>query len=111
MERISEYRVMWVLIFFDLPTETKIERKIHSAFRKNLMKDGFARFQLSIYMRHCSSQENANVHIRRVKMMLPPAGKIGILCITDKQFGRLEVFFGRGEKVQPPQPVGQLSLF
>ena len=27
MERFSEYRVMWVLVFFDLPTETKKDRK------------------------------------------------------------------------------------
>ncbi|MGM9755330.1 MAG: CRISPR-associated endonuclease Cas2, partial [Parabacteroides sp.] len=23
MDRFSEYRIMWVLVFFDLPTETK----------------------------------------------------------------------------------------
>lgn len=23
MNRFSEYRVMWILVFFDLPTETK----------------------------------------------------------------------------------------
>ena len=27
MERFSEYRIMWVLVFFDLPTETKKEKK------------------------------------------------------------------------------------
>ena len=26
-ERFSEYRIMWVLVLFDLPTETKKERK------------------------------------------------------------------------------------
>ena len=41
MERISEYRVMWIMVFFDLPTETKKERKAHTQFRKNLQKDGF----------------------------------------------------------------------
>lgn len=44
MERFSEYRIMWVLVFFDLPTETKEERQHHSEFRKNLLKDGFSRF-------------------------------------------------------------------
>ena len=33
-ERISEYRVMWILVFFDLPTETKKERKAYADFRK-----------------------------------------------------------------------------
>ena len=30
MERFSEYRIMWVLVFFDLPTETKKENVITS---------------------------------------------------------------------------------
>ena len=27
MNRFSEYRVMWILVFFDLPTETKKDKK------------------------------------------------------------------------------------
>ena len=63
MDRFSEYRIMWVLVLFDLPTETKKEKKAYSDFRKNLQRDGFTMFQFSIYVRHCASQENAEVHI------------------------------------------------
>ena len=90
MNRFSEYRIMWVLVFFDLPTETKKERKAYADFRKKLITDGFTMFQFSIYMRHCPSAENADVHIRRVKNMLPPYGQVGIMKITDKQFGDIE---------------------
>ena len=58
---------MWVLVFFDLPTETKKERKAAAKFRKDLLCDGFTMFQFSIYLRHCPSMENAEVHIKRVK--------------------------------------------
>ena len=68
--RISEYRVMWVLVFFDLPTDTKKERKVAADFRKALLQDGFVMFQFSIYIRHCPSVENAAVHIKRVKSLL-----------------------------------------
>ena len=27
MDRFSEYRIMWILVFFDLPTETKKDKK------------------------------------------------------------------------------------
>ena len=95
MDRFSEYRIMWVLVLFDLPTETKKEKKAYSDFRKNLQRDGFTMFQFSIYVRHCASQENAEVHI---------------MCITDKQFGNIELFYGK--KVQPPNTPGQqLELF
>lgn len=64
MDRFSEYRIMWVLVFFDLPTDTKKERKAAADFRKQLLADGFIMFQFSIYMRHCPSAENAEVHIK-----------------------------------------------
>ena len=46
MNRLSEYRIMWVLVFFDLPTETKKDRKVYTVFRDKLIKDGFTMFQL-----------------------------------------------------------------
>lgn len=110
MDRISEYRVMWVLVFFDLPTETKKERKAAAEFRKNLILDGFVMFQFSIYMRHCASMENAKVHIKRVKSFLPPLGQVGILAITDKQFGAMELFAEKKIKETPTAYI-QLELF
>ncbi|MCW5917906.1 MAG: CRISPR-associated endonuclease Cas2 [Ferruginibacter sp.] len=101
---------MWVLVFFDLPTETKKDRKIYARFRKEIMADGFNMFQFSIYLRHCASKENAEVHIKRVKSILPAKGHIGILCITDKQFGMMEIFRGK-EKSKPPGTNQQLELF
>ena len=109
-KRLSEYRVMWVMVLFDLPTETKKDRKVSADFRKRLIEDGFTMFQFSIYIRHCASIENAEVHIRRVKAILPEHGKVGILCITDKQFGEIQLFYGR--KPQGPNAPGQqLELF
>ena len=85
---------MWIMVFYDLPTETKKQRKEAAKFRKDIMGDGFIMFQFSIYLRHCTSRENAEAHIRRVKTMLPPSGNVGILCVTDKQFGSMELFYG-----------------
>lgn len=110
MSRFSEYRIMWVLVLFDLPTDTKKARKEYAQFRKQLLQDGFTMFQFSIYLRHCPSAENADVHIQRVKRFLPPSGKIGVLRITDKQFGDMEIFDCRKETILS-QPVQQLELF
>ena len=110
MERFSEYRIMRVLVLFDMPTDTKKDRKAYADFRKNLQKDGFTMFQFSIYVRHCASSENADVHIKRVKSFLPEFGQIGIMCITDKQFGNIELF--NGKKAQDVGAPGQqLELF
>lgn len=109
-ERLNAYRIMWVLVFFDLPTETKKDRKNYSRFRKNMLADGFQMFQFSIYLRHCSSRENADVHIKRVKSILPPKGHVGMMCVTDKQFGMMEIFQGR-DAVDVPDTTQQLELF
>jgi len=108
--RLNAYRILWVLVFFDLPTETKKERKVYALFRKNILKDGFQMFQFSIYMRHCSSRENAEVHIKRVKKILPEKGHIGIMCVTDKQFGMMEIFYGHS-LATPAPPIQQLEMF
>ena len=108
--RLSEYRVMWILVFFDLPTETKKDKKAYVDFRKNLQRDGFTMFQFSIYVRHCASKENMEVHTKRVRSFLPKAGKVGILSITDRQFGDMEIFYGQKSQ-QPNAPGQQLELF
>jgi CRISPR-associated protein Cas2 len=108
--RLNQYRIMWLYVFFDLPTETKQDVKAANQFRKYLLNDGFNMFQFSIYLRHCSSRENAKVHEKRVKRHLPKKGKVGILTVTDKQFGMMEIFHGKKEIVPPP-PVNQLELF
>ena len=97
------------MVLFDLPTKTKRDIRAYSVFRKNLMKDGFTMFQFSIYIRHCASMENAEMHIKRVKSFLPEFGKVGIICITDKQFGNIELFFGK-KTFAPNAPGQQLEL-
>lgn len=67
-------------------------------------------FQFSIYLRHCPSSENADVHIKRVKQILPARGNIGILSITDKQFGNMELYWGKS-KIVKPDTSQQLEMF
>ncbi|HON53590.1 MAG TPA: CRISPR-associated endonuclease Cas2 [Bacteroidales bacterium] len=108
--RFNAYRIMWVMVYFDLPTETKKERKEAALFRKNLMKDGFTMFQYSIYVRHCPSKENAEVHIKRIKNFLPETGHVCIMYITDKQFGDIQIFRAC-KPTEAPVQHQQLSLF
>jgi len=110
VDRLNQYRILWVIVFYDLPTETAKERKVAARFRKEIMQDGFTMFQFSMYLRHCNSRENADVHIKRVKRILPELGHIGIMTITDKQFGDIELF--RGQKVETrPNVPQQLEMF
>ena len=107
---LNTYRAMWLFVLFDMPVETKKQRKNYSDFRKSLLKDGFTMMQYSVYVRNAGSWENLEAHIRRVKSGLPKEGHIVLLPITDKQFGRMEHFYGRMQ-VEAPESPQQLSMF
>ncbi len=100
---INGYRHMWNFVFFDLPTTEPEDRHEYNQFRKNLLKRGFLMMQYSVYVRHCISLEKADAQIERIKHFLPPKGKVSILTVTDKQFGRIRNFWGV-ERVKNPEP-------
>ena len=52
----------------------------------------------------------AQVHIKRVRSILPEYGKVGIMCVTDKQFGNIELFYGK-KPTSLNTPGIQLELF
>lgn len=108
--QITGYRCMWVVTLFDLPTDTRKARRQYALFRRLLLDDGFQMMQYSVYVRHCASQENADVHVQRVERNLPPDGEVRILTITDKQFERMRIFWGK-LRTSPQPPPRQLEFF
>lgn len=108
--RLNKYHIMWLFVFFDLPTTTKKERKDAALFRKHLEKDGFSMMQYSVYTRYCASRESMEVHTKRVRSFLAPSGKVSILSVTDKQYGDISNFWGKIEsrRIEIPQ---QLEFF
>ncbi len=101
---------MWVLTMFDLPTDTKKAKRQYAQFRKALLKDGFVMMQYSVYIRHSASRENAAVHIKRVEAAVPDDGEVRVITITDKQFERMRIFWGK-RRMPPEAPPAQLELF
>lgn len=101
---------MWVMVMFDLPVDGKVAKKRYMDFVKFLKRDGFWRLQYSVYARPCATDENAQVHRKRVQEKIPVEGQVRILLFTDKQFERMEVFFGKNVRKPEDQPE-QLSFF
>ena len=108
--RFNLYQIMWTIVLFDLPTETKLQRKEAARFRKALLADGFSMFQYSIYIRHSPSRENSEVHIQRAINSLPEEGHICIFSLTDKQFGNI-IVFDNGSTTNVPDGHPQVELF
>ena len=53
------YKIMRVVVLFDLPTNTKGERRAATQFRKFLLDDGFNMLQYSVYTRLCPNRDSA----------------------------------------------------
>lgn len=95
---------------FDLPVTSKEARKRYAQFRKALLSRGFTMLQFSVYARHCSSEEFADGVRQDIRAVLPPDGQVRLLGVTDRQFGKMEVYFGK-KRTRTEEPPKQFMLF
>jgi CRISPR-associated protein Cas2 len=107
---LSGYRLMWMMVLFDLPVVTEKERKAATRFRKFLLDEGYEMAQLSVYTRFTSGKEQVEAYTRRIESHLPPSGKVHVLCFTDKQYETMKCFRGRTAEPRRKNPE-QYVLF
>lgn len=107
---LSTYRLMWMLVMFDLPVATQADRKSANDFRYDLLDFGFERCQYSVYLRFCEGREQAETWTRRVQAVLPSGGKVYCLYFTDKQYAGIVRFHRRRRQKKLENPT-QYQLF
>jgi len=110
MTNLSSYKLMWMIVLFDLPVVTPLERKTASLFRKSLQDMGFHMSQFSVYYRLLPGKEALDGYIRSIQDKLPPKGKVDIISITDKQYEGIISFSGKNKEKNKQKP-SQLLLF
>lgn len=91
---MNGYRIMRVLVFFDLPTDSPKARKDYRIFRKFLINEGFLMLQFSVYHRMLLNSTNAESLITKIRRRTPGDGYVSILKITERQFARMEFVAG-----------------
>jgi CRISPR-associated protein Cas2 len=101
---------MWLIVLYDLPTETAQQRKKAAKFHKDLQSLGFSMFQFSVYVRNSASGEYLAVNKNQVKSLMPDEGAVAIIELTDRQFANIEIFIGQKREQPPDRPI-QLELF
>jgi len=101
---------MWILVFFDLPTMTKAQRRAATDFREMLLGTGFSRVQFSVYARWCVTDKTTESVIRRVTRAMPGDGLVRILKLTDDRWARSVCLVGKNA-VQAEGKPPQLVLF
>jgi len=107
---LTGYRLMWMVVMFDLPVVLKAERKAATEFRNTLLDLGFEMSQFSVYMRFCTSSTQIETYAKRVEAALPEGGKVNILQFTDKQYERIISFHGTTKQPANKTP-DQFDLF
>lgn len=101
---------MWLMVMFDLPVQTKDERREYTRFRKYLVGEGFIQLQFSVYAKYCASRDNTEKYYRYIRDVIPPGGYVRLLMITDKQFGDMVSLYGKTVQDVEKTPE-QLLLF
>ena len=110
MTQLSSYKLMWMLVLFDLPVISSEDRKAASLFRKALLDRGFHMSQFSVYYRLISGKEAFDGSVKDIQKQLPSKGKVDIIAITDKQYETIVSFTGKTKEKNKTNPT-QLLLF
>ena len=104
---------MWLMVMFDMPTETKKDRKKYRWFRDKLIKEGYIMMQFSIYIKSFHSYEAAQHGKKRLREFINInllKGSIRMMLFTDKQFSNMDIIVGVQKENERRAPQ-QLELF
>jgi CRISPR-associated protein Cas2 len=107
---LTGYRLMWMMVIFDLPVGTKTQRRVATRFRNFLLDQGFSMSQFSVYMRFCGGKDQAEAHTKRIQRALPKTGLVQILFFTDKQYENIISFEGHTQAPSHENPE-QYAMF
>ncbi len=107
----ERYKMGWLMVTFDLPVGTKIQRKAATDFRNWLIDDGFIMIQFSVYARACVTFARQETHIARVKENIPPEGSVRAIFITRAQWDKSYVIHGAPLKEAIPEQMPEQMQF
>ncbi len=108
---MSAFRIMWIVVMFDLPTQTKKDKKRYRWLSQYLEKETYTRLQYSVYAKVFSSAESAVHGKKRFREFLEiniKKGNVRFLMFTDMQFAKMEIVIGEPSE---QEEVTQLTLF
>lgn len=104
-------RYMRLIVFFDLPTVTKAEKRAYTLFRRFLLQDGYDMIQWSVYARMVNSFDDADKHLKRLSTNLPKQGSVRCLQVSEKQFAAMKLLVGQLSFQEKTVNAQQILLF
>lgn len=104
-------RFMRLMVFFDLPTKTKADKRAYTLFRRFLIQDGYDMIQWSVYGRIVNGFDDAQNHLKRLEKNLPEYGSIRCLQVSEKQYANIKLLVGTQKHQEKMVNADQLILF
>ena len=90
---------MRVMVMFDLPTETSMDRRHYRWFRKFLIDEGFVMMQESVYTKICINMHAVSKVELNIQKNRPPKGTVQIMSVTERQFASMKLVVGTIEDI------------
>ncbi len=110
MSQNVRVRYMRLLVFFDLPVMTAIQRKRYAQFRKYLVKDGFLMLQQSVYSKLVVNEAAASGVVARLRKHRPPEGLVQVLKVTEKQYATMTYITGNESSHDEVDTMGEFLV-
>ena len=88
------YRFMRIILFFDLPVQSNVDRREYSRFHKFLIKSGYMMMQESVYCRLALNATSVASSLAAIRKNKPAEGVVQVLTVTEKQFSKMEYILG-----------------
>lgn len=101
---------MRLLVFFDLPTVTREDKRAYTLFRRFLLQDGYDMIQWSVYGRVVNGFDDMETHAKRLSANLPAEGSVRCLQVSEKQFAQMKLLVGVPKKQEKLVNSAQLLL-
>lgn len=84
-------------------------------FRNDLIGQGFLMIQFSVYARPCVNFEQLSKHLCVIRKMVPEAGNVRLLYITDEQWAKSVTVIGpnydQGKRAKDPKIPDQVEFW
>lgn len=108
---IETRRYMRLLVFFDLPMVTRVEKRAYVQFRRFLLNDGYDMIQWSVYGRIINGKDAETKHLARLADNLPPQGSVRCMTVTEKQYAGMRLLVGMPLFQEKKVGANQMLLF
>lgn len=85
---------MRIIVMFDLPVVTALDRREYTRFRKHLIKSGFLMMQESVYCKMVPNSASGDALVQNIEKNKPSKGLVQLLKVTEKQFSKMMYLVG-----------------